>query len=149
MADRTVAVSAIEPSVRIRGARGRDQAFVAATWAFSLRDAGWRRSKANEIVDRLLDDPACRLLCACDPEEPDRLVGWIAAATLPAARLLLYAYVRDKHRRGGIGSLLLRSAFADASKPLYHVLRGPDADALLTKYQSKELPVETFLGGVQ
>jgi len=119
-------------TIALRCAVANDQGYITRTWVASmlgdLRDHASRKIReANTMVDRLLDDPATRLLVACEPRDPDRIIGWIAYAIVPGARTLHYVNVRAIDRKQGIGGLLIARAGLGKkqSAPLLYTCRGP------------------------
>lgn len=137
--------------VLIRRPRPTDQGFIASTWVDSMtsRRAG-ERSQANHMVDRLLDDPAVRILIAAEPTRTDVILGWIAYTPLPASRVIHYAYVRDRMRHRGIARKLLEEAFGQAMGVcrIMLTMTGPDTESLACKYPSAimMMDLEEFLG---
>lgn len=136
--------------VYIRRPRPTDQSYIASTWVSSLSQVrGTPRSEANALVDRMLDDPAVRLLLAVEPSSIDTILGWLCYTPMPRAQVLHYVYVRDKLRDRGIARALYNKAWSQAhvSSKLVYTMRGPDADRLLSRWPSAtHLPVTEFLG---
>jgi hypothetical protein len=123
----------------VRAPRTTDQSYVARTWVASMTEKGmWHRRREvdalNELVNRLLDHRETKLLVACEPGNEDRIVGWIAYATPPGVRCLLYVNVRRQHRRQGCGHALAKHAGLDrvaGAPPMVYLFSGPDARKLL------------------
>lgn len=67
----------------------------------------------HTLVNALLE--ACTLDVACDPEQPDEPVGWVAFD--PAAKRVHCVYVREYARKGGVGFTLARHAFTACGAP--------------------------------
>lgn len=140
-------------SVFIRRPRPTDQGYIASTWVDSItlgnragRGERRPRSDANVIVDRLLDDPAVRILVAAEPTRTDLILGWICYTPMPASKIVHYIYVRDKQRRRGIASALLRKAFEGKAGKFVYTMHGPDTDAIVEGYRDTIfLPIEDFL----
>lgn len=136
--------------VYIRRPRPTDQSYIASTWVNSLIQVrGNTKSESNALVDRMLDDPAVRLLLAVEPSAPDTILGWICYTPMPRAQVLHYVYVRDKLRTRGIARELYNKAWSmsHVSSKLVYTMRGPDADRLLARWPSAMLlPVTEFLG---
>jgi GNAT superfamily N-acetyltransferase len=140
----------VDYRVYIRRPRPTDQSYIAATWVSSLIQVrGNTKSESNAIVDRMLDDPAVRLLLAVEPGSIDTILGWICYTPMPRAQVLHYVYVRDKLRGRGIARALHDKAWAQShpTSRLVYTMRGPDADRLLDRWpQAIQLPVTEFLG---
>jgi GNAT superfamily N-acetyltransferase len=134
--------------VYIRRPRPTDQSYIASTWVNSLIQVrGNTKSEANALVDRMLDDPAVRLLLAVEPSSIDTILGWICYTPMPSSRIIHYVYVRDKLRLRGIASALYRKAWPVDKGKLVYTMRGPDSDRLLERWPSAiSLPVTEFLG---
>jgi GNAT superfamily N-acetyltransferase len=137
----------VDYRVYIRRPRPTDQSYIAATWVSSLIQVrGNTKSESNAIVDRMLDDPAVRLLLAVEPGSIDTILGWICYTPMPRAQVLHYVYVRDKLRGRGIARALHDKAWSVDTGKLVHTLRGPDADSLLKRFPAIHLPITEFLG---
>lgn len=118
-------------TVGIRPAREGDQSYVARTWVASVLDHGMRPkpgavAEVNRLIDLLLDEPATKVLVACEPSNDDRIVGFVAYQLHRGARCLLYVCVRHGDRKQGIATLLLGEAglYANGS-PLLYLFDGP------------------------
>lgn len=101
-------------SVSIRGPRPTDQSYIANSWVSSIAGPrgqwGAKERTLNTQVDRLLDDPRTKLLVAVEPDDDDRIVGWVAFARIPGARVLEFLLVRKQRRGEGIAKQLLECA---------------------------------------
>ncbi len=139
----------------IRRPRPADQSFIAATWVKSLMmaDRGLVKSDTNKLVDRLLDDPATRVLVACEPINEDALHGWICYVPAPRLLVVHYVYVRDRVRTRGVARTLVAAArghasvsAGTASKTVY-TMRGPAIGWLARKYPAAiSMDIRDFLG---
>lgn len=146
--------NAADARVFIRRPRPTDQGYIASTWADSitLGNVRWDKKRAarsglNVVIDRLLDDPAVRILIASEPTKTDAILGWLCYTPLPASRVVHYVYVREKIRHRGIGAALYRKAWPEDRGKLVYTMRGPDAESLVQRYRDAiYLPVEEFLG---
>lgn len=102
------------PDINVRPARSSDQAYVANSWVSSIvgprSQWGDKGAVLNSQVDRLLDDRRTKVLVACEPSNHEKIIGWIATARVPGARVLEYVHVRRHRRREGIATQLMRSA---------------------------------------
>ena len=136
----------------IRRPRPTDQGFIASTWVDSMmfgQKGGPKhpRSGANVLVDKMLDDPAVRLLVASEPAKTDVILGWLCYTPLPKTLVLHYIYVRDRMRHRGIARQLLIQANRNGWSKLAYTMRGPDADGLLEKNPGAVyVPIDEFLG---
>lgn len=101
-------------TVAIRPPRKTDQSYIANSWVSCLAGprAQWgaKERELNSQIDALLDDPRTRLLIACEATDEDSIVGWIAFARIPGARVVEFVMVRRQRRREGIGRLLMTRA---------------------------------------
>lgn len=85
---------------RLRPMRPSDRALVAHSWRASYEgapavrgaDRDHYRAEMIKTVDRLLDKAQVRV--ACDPEDEDTIVGWVAFT----GREFHWAYVKDAFR---------------------------------------------------
>lgn len=112
-------------SIALRPARESDTAFIVDTWRRSYEQApqvrGADEAYMRRAIQRAVAD-AEKLLVACDSEDDDTLIGWLAASP----PTLHYVYVRADFRRAGIARSLLDSF-------------------VLTAYSCKTLPGERRL----
>jgi hypothetical protein len=95
---------------RIRDAVEADSAFVKSAWRGTFRTAGHGVEDADpehyhremqRIFDRLL--PSATVRVACDPDDADSLIGFIAAT----GDELHYAYVKQDFRKLGVVPAML------------------------------------------
>lgn len=147
MAD-VVITEARDYRIYIRRPRPTDQSYIASTWVNSLIQVrGNTKSESNALVDRMLDDPAVRLLLAVEPSSMDTILGWLCYTPMPSSRIVHYVYVRDKLRLRGIASALYRKAWPVDKGKLVYTLSGPDADALHKRWPDAiHMQITEFLG---
>ncbi len=105
----------------VRPAKASDEGFIAHSWVESyhrgckeLRGVAFKGYRSAQFwrVARLLE--RSQALVACDPDDPDHLLGWVVSS----GPLLHYVYVSHLRRREGLASHLLAAAEAHASTPL-------------------------------
>lgn len=118
-------------TVTIRTARASDQAYVSSSWVSSLCGprVQWDDDarEINAQVDALLDDKRTRVLIACSPDDADKIIGWIASARVPGARIVAFCQVRRARRREGIGrELAVQAELLGAGPPLAFLYETPD-----------------------
>ncbi len=148
--------------VMLREARRTDQAYVTSTWAQNLCRArvacpGHRHAckESRALVDRVTDHVGTRIMIACDPVHTDDLMGWLAYATASSVRLLHFMYVRDRLRRKGVASALVRYTWPDhmmqaGLMPIVWTMPGPTGEDLERMhtglgYPIIHQPIEKFL----
>jgi GNAT superfamily N-acetyltransferase len=150
--------------VLIRPARRSDQSYVTSTWAQALCNGheacdGHRRGNAErrscnasrQLVDRMTDHPAVKVLVAAEAADSDRIIGWLAYSEIPGVRMLHFVYVRTNHRGKGIAAKLRARAELDHSargdyRPLVYTMRGPCLKSLCAKNQTAIYqPITEFL----
>ena len=134
--------------VFVRRPRPTDQGYIASTWAKSM--TGGKRTPEtawlNTIIDRMLDDPAVRILVASEPSKTDQIVGWLCYTPMKSTLIVHYAYTREPRRRQGIIKALLEHAMP-GRKTIAYTMRGPDAESLATRYPAAiKLDLHEFLG---
>lgn len=135
-------------SFRIREPRSTDQGYIASTWLRSITHNTRRRTRQAKVsggIDRVLDHASTAVLVACRELEPDRIVGWVCWAKIPAARVVHYLYVRDSWRREGVAKELMRAAKLDDSRPLMYTHKGPAAHWAAPKYQATHKPIQELI----
>ena len=136
--------------VFIRRPRPTDQGFIASTWADSITNGGReRKGPINVTIDRLLDDPAVRILVASEPADTNVILGWLVYTPLPARLIIHYAYVRGRMRRRGIMTALINKATNGQPKarPIALTMRGPDTEVLAARYRDTiMMSMRDFLG---
>jgi GNAT superfamily N-acetyltransferase len=109
--------------VSLRIGRSTDQSYVANSWASSL-GGEFDRAK-NAVIDRLLDDPRTRVIVACEETDTDRILGWVAYARIPGARVVEFVLVRKQRRGEGIARAMLEQAgLRGEGPPVIHLYDG-------------------------
>lgn len=112
--------------VKIRQALAEDKNFVLSTWLRNYRHSsafarGIRTSVYFEWHHRLLVNlmarPECTVLIACDEEEPNLILGYIAFEQ----GIVHYVYVKRSMRGFGLGKKLLEEAMGDRDFECSHV----------------------------
>lgn len=135
-------------TVIIRAARAGDQAYVSSSWVSSLCGprVQWDDAarKINAQVDALLDDKRTRVVIACADDDHDKIIGWIASARVPGARLVEFCHVRRAKRREGIGrELAVQAELLGAGPPLVYLFDTDDRPHLFP--HAVGMPPEEFL----
>lgn len=114
----------------IRPWRDDDRAFVVHSWSTSFEgapsvrgaDREHYRQEMRRAINRILDHATVRV--ACDPSDPDTIVGWVAFT----GREFHYGYVKDAFRAECPMSLLLEgveiNAYTFRCRPIEHGLVG-------------------------
>ena len=115
-------------SIVIRPPRSTDQAYVTNSWVSCIvKDRKYRPQLANVIVDRLLDDPRTKLLIACEPQDSDKIVGWIAFASMPGTGVLEFVLVRHQWRNQGMAAHMMRAASLLGIPRIVHLFETADS----------------------
>ena len=117
----------------IRAARPTDQAFVASSWSLSMTRSN-RRNKDSAayrmLVDSTLDHPSVRVAIACDPDDTDRIIGWLVYTQIASMLILHYAFVREKERRKGIARAMVDFANVPTATQVVYTFEGPSTNKL-------------------
>lgn len=132
----------------LRNVRSTDQGFVASGFAKQLVSRGIGRTEANTLVDYVLDSRFVSIMVAADPDNTDRIVGWIVYVPQTVAwrrRVVVYVYTRDKYRGMGVAAALFARAFPNGGGKIMHTFVGPDAGTLLQRYPSQYVPINELL----
>lgn len=152
-----IAAARLGASVTVRKAWPEDQAFVAKTFAEQLARGNnaliftstnhvtsAHCSKENAVVDRVLDSETTRVLVACDVD--GRIAGWLCYAAIPRVRAVLFVYVRNKQRLGGVARALVDAAWPSSTRPWVHGgLRGGSTKSLLQRFAATEMDLTELL----
>lgn len=99
----------------VRPARRTDAHFIASSWLKSYRDSPATAAVPSQTFyywhHRVIEVVLARaaVLVACDPDDPDTIVGWACAEAMPGALVLHYVYVKHAFRRFGIARALVRA----------------------------------------
>lgn len=99
---------------------------MAHSWVCSLvggRASGDRR--VNALVDKLLDDKRTRVIVTCDRDDTNRIIGWLAFARIPGARIVEGIHVRRQRRGEGLAKRMLEHA--DMRGAVIHLYEGRGA----------------------
>jgi hypothetical protein len=96
--------------VSIRPAVESDRLFILNSFVKSFGDSHFAQSLPKSFYreghSRLVEAlyPRCRALIACDPSDPDTILGW----ALTEGNVIQFCYVRASVRRRGIATALLK-----------------------------------------
>lgn len=107
--------------------------FILSSWFKSFRKSPWAGTLPNnlyhncmkELFDQLVER-GMYVYVAAASTDPDQLLGFIAfeEATVPVVH---YVFVKDKFRKQGIGSALMRQAGASADNHWIYTHRTEDS----------------------
>ncbi len=110
----------LEALVAFRAFRPDDMRCVTSNWLKSFRDSPWAGCVSNDqYYDaysetlRQLFVRGTKILVACNKDDADQIVGWIAIEDVKGGCAVHYVYVKDGFRQGGLASELVRRALAN------------------------------------
>lgn len=121
----------------IRRPEPTDQGYIASTWRESLLLSS--RSGVgtiNTLIDKMLDEVSVRILVACEPSQPMKILGWMAYSPGSSTAVMHYVYVRERQRNRGVMDTLCQYAWPIEPSKIVYTLRGPSAKWLVGKYPS-------------
>lgn len=104
--------------VKLRGPTGRDVPLILNSWLKSARDVGDRAVMSNDVyftgyrlecLEKVTDG---QVTIACDPEDDDRIFGWLCWQ--PGT--IHYVYVKRDYRRWGIARQMIKAALPEFGK---------------------------------
>lgn len=107
--------------IRLRTANPEDVSFIFNSWLKSYRTSEMCKPMTNEVYfaeqHRLIENlvTSCKVIIACNEQDPKHLYGWICAGDTDGIFTLHYIYIKQAFRKMGLAKMLLEICGHDGS----------------------------------
>lgn len=117
-----------------------DLAFIRSSWANSYYDGNKDHklippqdfhNSHRALIDRFFQRPTSTVIIACNPNDINHILGWIAIEILPSAAVVHYVYVKQAFKGEKLASKLLSNV--PTNKPIVITHMTERASRILAK----------------
>lgn len=110
----------LEELVAFRPFRPEDMRCVCDNWLRGFRDSPWAGCVTNDQYFEVYSETlrqlfvrGTKILVACNKNDVDQILGWVAIEDVKGGVAVHFVYTKDGFRRMGLASELVRRALAD------------------------------------
>lgn len=114
--------------VKLREIREADVSFIFNSWLRSFRDSpavvavpnSIYYGRHHKVISDILESSYSQVLVACDPDDDDKLYGYVVAEFFPDVNVIHWVYCKQPWRRKHIGTALVEQILGDSELPVQY-----------------------------